>query len=102
MIRFMGINLGLLFVALMAVVGGIVYKSRIAAPAPQGANGFTVTAGGMVEGTISLPAGARIVSQSLSGERIALLVEGPGGAQAVYVFDLAARRIVGRFEAAQE
>ena len=36
LVRFVAINLGLLFIALMAVVGALVYKSRTAAPPAHG------------------------------------------------------------------
>ncbi|HEY5817315.1 MAG TPA: fimbrial protein [Mesorhizobium sp.] len=98
LIRFMIFNLGLLGVALIAVVAAIVYKSRTAAPEIPPAVGLEVPAdGGVIEGGIALPAGARIVSQSLSGDRVSLYVEEPGGARAIYVYDLAVRRMVGHF-----
>ncbi|MBX3597499.1 MAG: fimbrial protein [Rhizobiaceae bacterium] len=99
MIRFMGVNLGLLFLALMAVLGAIVYKSRNAVPEPTVANGLSVPAqGGLVEGKIPLPAGARIVSQSLSGTQLSIYVEEAAEQRVIYVFDTAAGRMVGRFE----
>ncbi len=39
----------------------------------------------MVEGQIPLPAGARIVSQSLSGSRISLALELADGSRAIYL-----------------
>lgn len=100
LVRFVGINLGLLFLALMAVALAIVYKSRtpaseqprgeiseIQAPAP----------GEMLEGDIPLPLGARLLSQSLSGNRISLLAELADGSQTVFLFDMAEDRIIGRF-----
>ncbi|MDQ6432753.1 fimbrial protein [Mesorhizobium sp. LHD-90] len=99
LVRFVAINLGLLFVALMAVVAAIVYKTRSEAPAvaelPH--SDIPVAAGAVLEGEIALPAGARIVSQSLSGSRLSLGLEMPGGSRAIYLYDLAERRIVGRF-----
>lgn len=99
LVRFVAINLGLLFVALMAVVGAIVYKGRSAAPAPPpvAAGEVPAPSDAMLEGEVVLPTGARIVSQSLSGNRLSLDVEVPGGGRAIYLYDLAERRIVGRF-----
>lgn len=100
LLRFMLINLGILFFALMAVVGAIVYKSRTAAPeAPAVAQpGLAVPAdGGAVQGVIALPAGSRIVSQSLSGDRVSLYAEDAQGARTLYVYDLALQRMVGQF-----
>ena len=106
LVRFVAINLGLLFVALMAVVAAIVYKTRSEAPAaveapasdiPALAGAVLVPPGAVLEGEIVLPAGARIVSQSLSGSRLSLDLELAGGSHAIYLYDLAERRVVGRF-----
>lgn len=99
LVRFVAINLGLLFVALMAVVGAIVYKGRSAPPAPPpvAAGEVPAPSDAMLEGEIALPTGARIVSQSLSGNRLSLDVETSGGGRAIYLYDLAERRVVGRF-----
>jgi hypothetical protein len=106
LVRFVAINLGLLFVALMAVVAAIVYKTRSEAPAvvqppasdiPAPAGAVPVPAGTVLESEIALPGGARIVSQSLSGSRLSLGLELSDGSRAIYLYDLAERRIVGRF-----
>jgi len=98
LVRFMMVNLGLLGVALIAVVGAIVYKSRTAGPVMPATVGLEVPAdGGVIEGGIALPGGAHVVSQSLSGDRVSLYVEEPGGARAIYLYDLAAKRMVGHF-----
>jgi hypothetical protein len=99
LVRFVAINLGLLLFALMAVVGAIVYKARNAAApglAVQ-ASDIPIPAGSVLEADIPLPAGAKIMSQSLSGNRIALDIELPGGVRAIHVYDIAERRIIGRF-----
>lgn len=101
LVRFVAINLSLLFLALMAVVGAVVYKSRTAEttalidreiPSPDG----------FVVAEIPLPAGARIVSQSLSGNRIALDAELADGSRAIFLYDLAERRMIGRFAVKSE
>jgi hypothetical protein len=98
LIRFMGINLGLLFLALMVVVAALVYKARKAAPPPPSAAGeIPVPANAPLAGDIVLPVGSRIVSQSLSGNRVSLDVALAEGGRAIFVYDLAAKRIVGRF-----
>lgn len=104
LVRFVAINLGLLFIALMAVVGALVYKSRTAAPPPAIAEpGIEAPSPeGIVEGQIPLPAGASIVSQSLSGNRLSLSLELSDGRRAIYLYDVAARRIVGRFAVTEE
>ena len=98
LVRFVAINLGLLFLALMAVVAAVVYKSRSELPAmPAPASDIPVPTGAVIEGDIALPAGARIVSQALSGGRLSLEIELPGGAHAILLYDLQERRIVGRY-----
>ncbi|EXL10473.1 hypothetical protein [Aquamicrobium defluvii] len=98
MVRFMGINLGILFLALMVVIAALVYKSRTSAPqvaAPAG--DIQLPAGQPAEADIVLPVGARIVSQSISGDRISLDAELAGGERMLFVYDIAAQRLVGRF-----
>lgn len=99
MIRFMLINLGLLGFALIAVVGALVYKLGTAKPeTPAVAQpGMTVpNDSGAVEAGIALPAGSRVVSQSLSGDRISLYVEGQAGERSLLIYDVAAGRLIAR------
>lgn len=103
LVRFVAINLGLLFAALMIVVAALVYKSfSVRTPPPAEAGLEVPSPEGVVEGQIVLPAGARIVSQSLSGNRISLALELTDGARAIYVYDLASRRVVGRYGVVEE
>jgi hypothetical protein len=99
LVRFVAINLGLLFVALMAVVAAIVYKSGQSTP--ESANPASAVPspaeGGMLAGDIVLPAGARLLSQSLSGNRIALDAELADGSRTIFLYDIAEKRVVGQF-----
>lgn len=95
LVRFVGINLALLFLALMAVVGAVVYKSRTLEPAAV-AGGDIPAPEGLVEAEIALPSGARIVSQSLSGNRVAIDAELADGGRAIFIYDFAERRMIGR------
>lgn len=99
LVRFMAVNLGLLFLALIVVIGALVYKSRTAQPqAPVAGSEIPVPAtGAPLAGDIVLPVGARIVSQSLSGNRVAIDAELADGGREIFVYDLAAQRLVGRF-----
>jgi len=98
LIRFMLVNLGLLGVALIAVVAAIVYKSRSETPdAPSVPALRAPTDGGLVEGIIELPIGSTIVSQSLSGDRVSIYVQEKDGARSLHIYDLATKRMVGRF-----
>ena len=97
MVRFMAINLGLLFLALMVVVAALVYKSRKSAPPAQSANEIPLPPGAPLSGDITLPPGARVLSQSLSGNRVSLEVELTDGGRAIYIYDIGEKRIVGQF-----
>jgi hypothetical protein len=104
LVRFVAINLGLLFAALMAVVAALVYKSVTAPPREQVAEpGAEVPSPESVAaGSIQIPAGARIASQSLSGSRLSLSLEMADGAQAIHIYDTATGRVVSRFVIVQE
>ena len=98
LIRFMGINLGLLFVALMVVIGALVYKARNAPPtSAQLAGDIQAPAGEPLSGDIVLPVGAKVVSQSLSGNRISIDAELADGGRAIFVYDIAERHLIGQF-----
>ncbi len=96
LVRFVAINLGLLLFALMAVALAVVYKSRTSEPPGQSGSEFAAP-DKLVEADIKLPAGASIVSQSLSGNRLSLYVTLAGGSRAILLYDLAERRMVGRY-----
>ena len=97
LVRFVAINLGLLFLALMAVAAAIVYKSRSGdAPAAEAALP-SGEPGTVLEGEIALPAGAKVLSQSLSGTNLSLDVELAGGSRMIVLYDLAGRRTIGRY-----
>lgn len=98
LVRFVAINLGLLFLALMVVIAALVYKARNAPPAaPPLTSDFQVPIGEAVNGDIVLPVGARVISQSLSGNHLSIDAELPDGSRAIFVYDITERRIVGRF-----
>jgi hypothetical protein len=98
LVRFVAINLGLLFIALMVVIGALVYKTRNAPPSsPPLAGDIQVPVGEPVSGDIVLPVGAKVVSQSLSGNRLSIDAELADGSRAVFVYDIAEQRIIGRF-----
>lgn len=98
LVRFIAINLGLLFLALMVVIAALVYKSRSAkVPAPSPASEIPMPAGEPAAGDIVLPVGAKIISQSLSGNRLSLDAELADGTRTIFVYDIAERRMIGRF-----
>lgn len=99
LVRFIAINLGLLFLALMVVIVALVYKSRTAkAPAQAPAGEIPVPAAGeQVSGDIVLPVGAKVVSQSLSGNRLSIDAELADGTRAIFIYDVAEHRMIGHF-----
>lgn len=102
LVRFMIINLGLLFLALMAVVVAIVYRAGNRPPPPVAAAPELPlpVQGEVTGGDIVLPEGARIASHALSGSRISLEVLLKDGGRAIYIYDTATRAMVGRFDIA--
>ncbi|MGB3387868.1 MAG: fimbrial protein [Pseudaminobacter sp.] len=97
LLRFAVINIGLLFVALMAVLAAIVYKTS--SDTPVAANGVAVpssTEDSFVSGDIVLPAGARVLSHALAGNRVSIDAELADGSRAIFLYDIGERRIVGR------
>ncbi|WP_274627562.1 fimbrial protein [Arvimicrobium flavum] len=103
LVRFVAINLGLLFAAVIVVMGAVVYKSmKESAPPPVAASDVAVPTGEMIEATISVPAGARIVSQSLFGNRVSLELELPNAAREILVYDFGERRIIARLHVEPE
>lgn len=104
LVRFVGINLGILFIALMAVVGALVYRMYGSAPSapPQTADSLVPNDEGLIEASITLPTGARVVGHALSGDRITLDVELADGGRAIFLFDVARQRMIGRFRIATE
>jgi hypothetical protein len=98
LVRFVAINLGLLFLALMVVIGALVYKARNApSVSPALAGDIQMPAGEPLTGDIVLPVGAKVMSQSLSGNRVSIDAELADGSRAIFVYDIAERRIIGRF-----
>jgi hypothetical protein len=99
LMRFVVINLGILFLALMAVVGALVYRS-VSTGSPDTAStgpGLAVPPeGSVISGQIALPSGAEILSQSLAGSRLTMLVQ-TDGAREIVVYDIDAARIIARF-----
>ncbi|MEZ5812488.1 MAG: fimbrial protein [Rhizobiaceae bacterium] len=91
MMRLMAVSVGIMMVGLMAVLLAIVYKVSVRSDAAGGKGDYFET-------VLALPEDGRIVSQSLSGERLSLLVEHGAGRQTIFVFDTATRKLAARIE----
>lgn len=87
LLRFMAINLGLLFTAVIVVLAAVVYKS---AEPPA-------TSAPLAEAEIALPAGARMIGHGFSQGTISIDAELAGGGRAIFLYDVAAGKIVGRY-----
>lgn len=100
LVRFVAINLGLLFLALMAVVAAIVYRAGRSEPPPAVAASQlrAPDSGGFAHGEIALPEGARVLGHAVSGSHISLQVELVGGGRAIFIYDMAQARVIGRFD----
>lgn len=89
LVRFALVNLGILFIALIVVVGALVYKSfGTKAPAASGK---------LAEAVIALPAGARMLGHDFADGQFSIDAELAEGARVIFVYDLAAQKIVGRY-----
>lgn len=100
LVRFMAINLAVVFGLLLIVVGALVYRNMRADPPAQPPEaGVRAPEGeGVLTGNIALPAGARIASQSLSGERLSVEAELSDGRRAIFLYDTRLARIIARFD----
>jgi hypothetical protein len=99
LLRFMIINLVILFVAFAAVIGGFIYKSSHASKraAEQEAAVKPPSGADAVAATITIPAGARIVAQTLSGRQLLLNLELADGSRSFLLYDLEAGRTLGTY-----
>lgn len=102
LVRFMVVNLVVVFGLVFIVVGALVYRNmRDRVPEPPRAGEIRPPEGeGVLTGVIALPAGSRFVSQSLSGERLSVEIEQAGGGRAILIYDTRLARIVSRFDVA--
>lgn len=101
LVRFMGINLAILFAAVMAVVLTVVYRSMTPEPADN-AIAPVPPSSEVLSGEILLPAGARVVSHAVSGNRLTFHLRLAGEEEAVIVYDMAEGRQIGRFAIGHE
>jgi hypothetical protein len=102
LVRFIVINLSLLFAAVIIVIAAIVYRSTTKEVPPATVSDTAVPTGEMIEAAISVPAGARIVSQALYGNRVSLELELPNAAREILIYDFGERRIIARLQVEPE
>ena len=102
LVRFVAVNLGLLFFAVMAVLVAVVYKSLDGEKPAEAISEIPAPDGAPLELDLPLPAGARLVGHALSGNRVSLDVELADGRRSLIVYDMAARRVVARIVLSQQ
>ena len=100
LVRFMIVNLGILFIALMAVVIAIVYRKANAPQVPVATPSELPmpAAGDMAHQQVHLPAGARVTGHMLTGNRLSLDLILADGSQAILIYDIAAGRVIARLD----
>jgi len=98
LVRFMAVNLGFLFLALMAVVLALVYRYTRAPEvnAPVGVETAAVPGGDGRIQTVPLPDGARVTGSTLSDNRVALDTLAPDGTRTLVIYDFTTQQVVGR------
>lgn len=98
LVRFMFINLGILFVALMAVMIALVYRSFGPSSTPQAPVTQAAPSIEAVSGSILLPPSSEVLSHALDGSRLTLHLRRSGGGQMILIYDIHERRTIGTFE----
>lgn len=88
LVRFAVINLLILLLAILAVAGALIWRT--------GARDKGPPAGGFVDAPLALPAGAQVLSHTVSDRDISLLARLVDGSEAVLVFGRADGALVGR------
>lgn len=102
LVRFIAINLGILFLALMAVVAALVYRAtRVETPTAP-VRELPVPSGTAAYGEISLPRGANIISHAISGNRLSLSLELADGSRTIFIYDMTEARLIARFDIKEE
>jgi hypothetical protein len=102
MLRLLAVSIGIMFTGLMAVLIAIVYKVSAgpSKPAVRDASQTAVNIPGdetELSGNIALPAGTRVISQSLSGAQLSLMTEGTDSKRQIVIYDMNAGRIIARY-----
>lgn len=102
LVRFIVINLGILFIALMAVVVALVYRAtRVSETAPATISELPVPAGeGAILGAVTLPAGARVLDHAITGSLLSLRIELASGTEAILLYEIAGGRTIGQIDIA--
>lgn len=96
LVRFMAINLGILFFAVMVVIGAVVYRSWSTTKAPTAE--IAAPIGETTKAPLVIPAGARVISQSIANGRLSLHVGLDPQGEAILVYELPSGRQIGHYD----
>lgn len=99
MVRLLAVSLGIMFLGVMAVLVGVVYKvmeNEEEAPARMVADTLAVPADGPLDVTAALPSGFRVDSVSLDGSKILFYGRTSDGGPAAYIYDIVTEKLAAR------
>jgi hypothetical protein len=94
MVRLLFVSGGIMVLGFIAVFAAIVHKLNEGGEDTPAA----FTSGSPVVGEIAIPAGHRIVSTALDGDRALLTLAAPDGSASLLLIDLASGATLGRYE----
>ena len=93
MVRLLFVSGGIMLLGLIAVFASIVYKLNERSPSASA----DFSADSPVEAEIAIPAGHRILSTALDGDRALLTLAGPDGSTSLLLIDLTTGAALGRY-----
>ena len=93
MVRLLFVSGGIMLLGLIAVFASIVYKLNERSPDLSA----DFSAGSPIEAEIAIPAGHRILSTTLDGDRALLTLAAPDGSTSLLLIDLKTGAALGRY-----
>lgn len=105
MVRLLGISIGLMLIALLTVLGAVIYKinqpekDNIAENQTNSSQAGHYSAAPILEAiSVDLPDGAKISSSNLSGNRMSVNFELQDGSHQLWIVDLQTGEVISRIE----
>lgn len=105
MVRLLGISIGLMLIALLTVLGAVIYKinqpekDNIAENQTNSSQAGHYSAAPILEAiAVDLPDGAKISSSNLSGNRMSVNFELQDGSHQLWIVDLQTGEVISRIE----
>lgn len=105
MVRLLGISIGLMLIALLTVLGAVIYKinqpekDNIAENQTNSSKAGYYSAAPILEAiAVDLPDGAKISSSNLSGNRMSVNFELQDGSHQLWIVDLQTGEVISRIE----